>query len=129
MSAGDGARSGQALAARLSHHMLEVLLVLACVILAFAAPGFLSVENLMGVLRSVSEIGIIAFGMTMVIIAGEIDLSAGSGAAFAGCLVAWLVSRGVPVAAAIVAALAAGAAFGASIGFLRARFEIGRAHV
>jgi len=112
------------IAGLVSRGMLEALLVLACVVLAIAAPGFWSVENLMGVLRSVSEIGIIAFGMTMVIVAGEIDLSVGSGAAFAGCLVAWLVSRGVPVGAAIVLALAVGAGFGATIGVLRARFGV-----
>jgi len=110
--------------ARLSKGMLEVLLVLACLFLAIAAPGFWSVENLMGVLRSVSEIGIIAFGMTMVIVAGEIDLSVGSAAAFAGCLVAWLVSRGVPVAGAIVLALGVGALGGALIGFLRTRWGV-----
>ena len=40
-------------------------------------------------LRTVSMLGIIAFGMTAVIIAGEIDLSVGAGAALAGCIVAW----------------------------------------
>ena len=35
-------------------------------------------------------LGIIAFGMTMVIISGEIDLSVGSAVAFAGCLTAYL---------------------------------------
>ena len=34
-------------------------------------------------------LGIIAFGMTAVIISGEIDLSVGSGVALAGCIVAW----------------------------------------
>ena len=34
-------------------------------------------------------LGIIAFGMTAVIISGEIDLSVGAGAALAGCIVAW----------------------------------------
>ena len=42
-------------------------------------------------LRSVAEQGIIAFGMTMVIVAGEIDLSVGSAVAMSACLVAWLV--------------------------------------
>ena len=116
--------STRAVAARLSKGMLEVLLIAACVVLAFLAPGFWSLENLMGVLRSVSEIGIIAFGMTMVIIAGEIDLSVGSAAAFSGCLVAWLVSRGVPVPAAIVLSLGVGALSGASIGLLRTRFAV-----
>lgn len=116
--------TARAVASRLSKGMLEVLLVVACAVLAVAAPGFWSLENLMGVLRSVSEIGIIAFGMTMVIIAGEIDLSVGSAAAFSGCLVAWLVSRGVPVPIAIALALGVGALSGATIGLLRTRFAV-----
>ena len=43
----------------------------------------------LNVLRTVSMLGIIAFGMTAVIISGEIDLSVGAGAALAGCIVAW----------------------------------------
>ena len=49
---------------------------------------FLTVDNLLNVLRNVSMQGLIALGMTMVIIAGEIDLSVGSMVAFAGCLTA-----------------------------------------
>lgn len=98
---------------------LEALLVVTCVILSLAAPRFLSVENLLNVLRSVAEIGIIAFGMTMVIIAGEIDLSVGSTVAFTGCLAAILVAAGLPVPLALVLTLAAGAGIGATIGMLR----------
>ena len=39
---------------------------------------FLSVPNIMNVLRAVSETGIIAIGMTMILILGDIDLSVGS---------------------------------------------------
>jgi ribose/xylose/arabinose/galactoside ABC-type transport system permease subunit len=104
--------------------VLELVLLATCAILAFATPEFLTVENLLNVLRSVSEIGIIAFGMTMVIIAGEIDLSVGSSVAFAGCLTAWLVSLGAPTPLAIAGSLASGAVIGAGIGLLRARFNV-----
>ena len=70
--------------------ILEVILVVLCAALAAAAPRFLTVENLLNVLRNVSMQGLIALGMTMVIIAGEIDLSVGSMVAFAGCLTAYL---------------------------------------
>ena len=104
--------------------ILEVLLLAACIVLAFVSPDFLTVENLLNVLRSISEIGIIAFGMTMVIIAGEIDLSVGSSVAFAGCLTALLVAKGVPVPVAIAAALACGATIGGTIGLFRSRFGV-----
>lgn len=67
--------------------MEAILLVLIAVLVA-AAPGFATLANLLNVLRTVSMLGIIAFGMTIVIISGEIDLSVGAGAALAGCIVA-----------------------------------------
>ena len=104
--------------------ILEAILLATCVLLSFATPDFLTMENLSNILRSISEIGVIAFGMTMVIIAGEIDLSVGSSVAFAGCLTAWLVGKGVPVPAAIALALVCGAACGALIGLFRTRFGV-----
>ena len=102
--------------------VLEAVLLLVCVALAVSAPAFLTLENLLNVLRSVSEIGIIAFGMTMVIIAGEIDLSVGSMVAFAGCLTAYIagglsgMGMGIAIAIAIVTAVAAGALLGCVAG-------------
>ena len=40
--------------------------------------NFLDIRNLMNVLRAVSENGIIAIGMTIILILGDIDLSVGS---------------------------------------------------
>src|SRR3989454_11970210 len=107
-----------------AHLALEAVLVVTCVVLAVLSPQFLTVENLLNVLRSVSEIGIIAFGMTMVIVAGEIDLSVGSSVAFSGCLAARLVAAGAPAALAILAALPSAAAVGALIGLFRTRFGV-----
>src|SRR5437773_2431872 len=70
--------------------IMEGILLLLGVFLAFRAPNFLTLENGLSVLRAISMQGLIAFGMTLVIIVGEIDLSVGAAAAFAGCLVAWL---------------------------------------
>jgi len=104
--------------------VLEIILLLICVILSLVSPDFLTVGNLMNVLRSVSEIGVIAFGMTMVIISGEIDLSVGSAVAFAGCLTAYLAQLGVPVPLAMVVALAAGFGIGGFIGLVRAKYDV-----
>jgi ribose/xylose/arabinose/galactoside ABC-type transport system permease subunit len=93
-------------------------------VLACTAPNFLTTDNLLNVLRSVSEIGIIAFGMTMVIIAGEIDLSVGSAVAFAGCITAWLVQHGVPVPVALLVALALGFGVGSFTGLVRAKYGV-----
>ena len=114
--------------------ILEIVLVVLCVALAVAAPNFLTAENLLNVLRNVSMQGLIALGMTMVIIAGEIDLSVGSMVAFAGCFVAWCtqwvtslpVGVGLPAAVgiSIVFALAAGFLCGSLSGILRNRYGV-----
>jgi ribose/xylose/arabinose/galactoside ABC-type transport system permease subunit len=114
--------------------ILEAILLVLCVFLAFTASGFLTPENLLNVLRNVSMQGVIAFGMTMVIIAGEIDLSIGSAVAFAGCLTAYLtiqLSGGwlalplpLAIAISIVAALAVGYLIGTFTGFMRTRYQV-----
>ena len=61
------------------------------VVLIFTAPGFASVRKpAQRAAHRRAMLGIIAFGMTAVIISGEIDLSVGAGAALAGCIVAWI---------------------------------------
>ena len=104
--------------------ILEIILLGICIVLAAVSPAFLTVGNLLNVLRSVSEIGVIAFGMTMVIISGEIDLSVGSAVAFAGCLAAYLVQIGVPVPFAMVAALVLGFGIGGFIGVVRSKYGV-----
>lgn len=114
--------------------VLEFVLFVLCVVLALVAPGFLSAENLLNVLRNVSMQGVIAFGMTMVIIAGEIDLSVGSAVAFAGCLTAyltqWLAGPSVGWSAETAVPLAMGTALitgllvGSFTGFMRTRYQV-----
>ena len=116
----------------LSLAVLEIILAGLCMFLAVAAPNFLTADNLLNVLRNVSMQGLIALGMTLVIIAGEIDLSVGSMVAFSGCLTAYLTgalgSSGAGMVAAvgvaILAALLAGLACGALTGMLRNRFGV-----
>lgn len=122
---------GGARGRRLRVPVLELVLVAVCVYLALRAPGFRSPENILIVLRAVSMQGIIAFGMTMVIIAGEIDLGVGSMVAFSGCVCAWVTGAltarlGVTgaLACGILAALLLGGGVGATTGFLRHRFGV-----
>jgi len=110
---------------------MELILLVLIVLLVFTAPGFASTRNLLNVLRTGALLGIIAFGMTAVIISGEIDLSVGAGAALAGCIVAWfcgvLVALiGGPLAAviSILIAITVGFGIGFSVGKLRHWFNI-----
>ncbi len=119
---------------RLHEFILEGVLLLLCVYLWWRTPNFFTAGNLLGVLRNVSMEGVIALGMTMVIIAGEIDLSVGSAVAFAGCITAWITERltsgghawppGGAILVAMLAALALGIAAGTISGLLRVRFAV-----
>jgi ribose/xylose/arabinose/galactoside ABC-type transport system permease subunit len=67
-----------------------LLLILAVVVgMWIAKPVFMTPNNLLNILRSMSIRGIIAFGMTMVIISGQIDLSIGSIIGLSGVIIAW----------------------------------------
>jgi ribose/xylose/arabinose/galactoside ABC-type transport system permease subunit len=72
---------------KLSKHMLEIILLIIIIIMSFASHGFLTPENFLNILRNMALQGCIAFGMTMVIIAGEIDLSIGSTVAITGVII------------------------------------------
>lgn len=112
--------------------ILEIILIVLCVVLGFKAEGFRSTDNILNVLRNVSMQGIIAFGMTMVIVAGEIDLSVGSAVAFAGCFTAvvtkLLAGAGLPVplavAMAILLSIVIGFGIGCLTGFVRMHFGV-----
>lgn len=67
--------------------------IVSCAILSMVQPRFLTYMNLMNVARQVSIIGIIATGMTFVIISGGVDLSVGTVAALAGCVAAGTMLR------------------------------------
>jgi simple sugar transport system permease protein len=74
---------------------------------------FLSSENLSIIIKTMPELGLVAIGMTMLIIAGEFDLSVGSTFALAPFIMAILNERaGVNQVAALAVCLAAGAAIG-----------------
>ncbi len=62
----------------LTNYGIIFVLILLFVFFAFAASGFLSVNNIFNILRQVSIVGIVAVGMTFVLLTGGIDLSVGS---------------------------------------------------
>jgi ribose/xylose/arabinose/galactoside ABC-type transport system permease subunit len=98
-------------------HIIEVFLVILIIGLTFSAHGFMTWSNWMNILRSNSLKGVIALGMTMVIIAGLIDLSIGSTVALAGVIVARVCRDLVPGGMDLTTACIIGIAisFGAAI--------------
>ncbi len=69
-------------------HVIELCLIVLIIGLTFGANGFMTWANWMNILRANSLKGVIAFGMTMVMIAGLIDLSIGSIVGLSGVIVA-----------------------------------------
>jgi ribose transport system permease protein len=86
-----------------------VVVVLAVVILI---PGFFQPSNLVNVGRQSAIVGVIAIGMTFVILTGGIDLSVGAILALSGVTTAMLINKGVSIELSMLAALAVGLAVG-----------------
>jgi ribose transport system permease protein len=100
-------------------------LVILCVAFSFASPAFLSFRNLLNVLDQGTVLGILAIGMTLVIILGGIDLSVGSVLAFSMMILGWLSHDcNLPLMVAILAALLVGALCGWVNGLLVTRAKL-----
>ena len=96
-------------------------LILLCVVLSFATDTFLTVRNILNVLDQVTVLGIMAIGMTLVILIGGIDLSVGSVLALAGMVFGFVAHPDyldMPVVAGVAAALVAGGLCGLVSGLL-----------
>jgi ribose transport system permease protein len=98
------------------------LIAMAVMILIFglsAGNAFLSVNNLLAILNQSALTAIIASGLTLVLVVGEMDLSIGYAASLAGVLVTGLMAKqGLPAFIAILITLAVGAGIGTVNGLL-----------
>ena len=92
--------------------------------LAVMSPDFLTVANLLNVMRQVSINALIAFGMTLVILLGGIDLSVGSILALSSVFTATLISRGTDPVVATLVGIASGAVMGAANGLVIAKGKV-----
>lgn len=103
--------------------LLVAILVLYAFLTAFAS-NFMTLPNQLNILRDAAFVGIIAWGMTLVLISGEIDISVGPHVAFAGVLLASLAQSGVPLAVAALVVIVLGALIGCFAGVLRAFLDV-----
>lgn len=95
---------------------LLVVLIALVVFFAIRSPYFLGSDNILNILTAIAVTGIIAIPATMLLIAGQVDLSVGSGAAFCGVLMASQVES-IGIGGAVVLALVAGLVIGSVNGF------------
>jgi ribose/xylose/arabinose/galactoside ABC-type transport system permease subunit len=82
-----------------------VMLVLMTIIFSFVSDRFLNLKNLMIVLQPMPEIALLAIGVTVLMIAGEFDLSVGSVFALSPMVMVMLLDSQMPVGFAIAAGL------------------------
>jgi ribose transport system permease protein len=109
---------------RLQKLLPFVTLIVLFVALSIASPHFLTNTNLSSVVRQTAVINIMALGMTLIIVAGGIDLSVGAILAMAGLLGTMVMEAGQPIMLGIVVGLLTGAFWGFVNGFLTTRLKI-----
>jgi len=126
----DGPRATQIIGSVFRFQFLFGLIIVVVLAIVFSpvrdeANLFLSQRNLSNVTRDVSETGILAVGMLLVIIIGGIDLSVGSVVALSATGVAFLLMRDqVPAYAGISLILLMGLAIGWFNGWVSERFRV-----
>ena len=98
--------------------MTFILLVAALFGASALSPYFADVGYILDSFTLSAEFAMVALVLTMVIIAGEIDLSPASNMALSACLFAWAQDAGVPMPVAILIGLGSGVAMGAFNGFM-----------
>ncbi|MCP3707213.1 ribose ABC transporter permease [Paraburkholderia sp. CNPSo 3274] len=101
-----------------------VALLIISVALSIVSRDFLTVDNLLNVMRQASINALIAFGMTLVILLGGIDLSAGSVLALSSVIIATLLSAGTPAIVATLAGLVAGGLMGFANGLVISKGKV-----
>ncbi len=100
-------------------------LLLLCAFLSIATDSFLSLRNFLNILDQITVLGIMAVGMTFVILIAGIDLSVGSVLALSMMVLGYLnVVLGMPMAVAFAGALAASAIVGLVAGLLITEFKV-----
>lgn len=95
-----------------------IALALLFTLLALLAPRFFSPGNLRDVAMANAAVLIVALGMTMVVIAGEVDVSVGATLGLCAVVAGVLARAGVPMPMAAIAAIGCGALVGAVNGLL-----------
>ena len=104
--------------------VLLVTLVLLCLVISLGAPQFYSVDNLIAILRQCSLVLISAAGMTMLLIAAEVDLSVGASLAFSGVVAMDVTNKTGSVALGVAAAILFGGAVGLFNGLVVTRLRV-----
>ena len=110
--------------AKIGEYGAFIALAFLFILLSIISPEFRTGSNLLNLLRQASFNGLIAFGMTLVILSDGIDLSVGSVFALAAIIAAELIMVGLNAVLAVLIALVAGVVLGLVSGFLVAKCRL-----
>ncbi|SCP99651.1 ABC transporter permease [Anaerobium acetethylicum] len=108
----------------LMKYIMYIVLVLMSITLAVANDKFLTTGNMMTILKQISIQSIVAIGMTMIIISGNIDLSVGSVVAFCSVTGAMMMTSGVPIWLAVLLVVGIGGLLGFVSGGVTAKLKL-----
>jgi len=114
----------RSLAGHMNEFGLIAIIVFLYVVFGLVSPGFLGTNNQVNILRDAATIGIAAWAQTLVIVAGEIDISVGPMVAFTAVVMAFLMKWHVPLPLALLGGLGLGTMLGTFAGVLRAVFSV-----
>ena len=101
------------------------LLALVLILASLTTDGFLTSLNVSYIFSNTSEITIMAFAMTFLIITGEIDLSIASILALGSSMLGWSYQKGAPIWLSIIICLVVGTVCGFINGFLVTKVGLG----
>lgn len=113
-----------AVLSRLAPFALLLAMLLAALVFSLAEPAFLSLANLVGIVRQMALVGIMATCTTFVIMTRGVDLSVGPVLAIAGLVSFFVLDAGYPLVAVIGAGLLIGIAVGLLNGVAIAAFNL-----
>nr|WP_310793581.1 hypothetical protein [Salipaludibacillus neizhouensis] len=107
-----------------SEYSVVIAFLLIYVVAAIMNPRFIEMNNQINILMQVSIIGIIALGMTVVMLSGGIDLSVGSVLAFVGVVTVLALNASGSIIVAVIVAFSVGALAGCLNGLMVAKGKI-----
>lgn len=87
--------------------LLTGIIAVEFLLFGFLAPYFLTVGNLLNILRQISEIGMISIPLTFLLLSGHMDLSVGSIVGVCGIVCGMILRAGQPIALAVLAGIVA----------------------
>jgi ribose transport system permease protein len=73
--------------------VLVMIIVLICVVTAIVNPRFLRIQNIINIFQQISILGIVASGIGMLLVAGQIDISVGTQVSFMGVFLAMVIQK------------------------------------